>query len=149
MSMTVWNPFKEMESMLERYTQATGRGLGTSSLDTDMGLAEWSPSVDIEENDDSYMVRADLPGVSKEDIEVRLDNGVLSISGEKKVERETGKGSKQHRTERFHGTFSRRFTLPSAIDADRVNADYKHGVLSLTIPKVEIEKPKKIDIKVH
>lgn len=149
MSMTVWNPFKEMESMLERYTQATGRGLGTSSLDTDMGLAEWSPSVDIEENDDSYMVRADLPGVSKEDIEVRLDNGVLSISGEKKVEKETGKGSKQHRTERFHGTFSRRFSLPSAIDADRVNADYKQGVLSLTIPKVEVEKSKKIDIKVH
>ncbi len=149
MNMTVWNPFREMESMLERYTQATGRGPGTSSFNTDLGFAEWSPTVDIEENDDSFMVRADLPGVSMDDIEVRLDNGVLSISGEKKVEKETGKGSKQHRTERFQGTFSRRFTLPGAIDADRVNADYKHGVLSLSIPKVEVEQPKKIDIKAH
>lgn len=149
MNMTVWNPFREMESMLERYTQATGRDPGTSSFSTDQGFAEWSPTVDIEENDDSFMIRADLPGVSKDDIEVRLNNGVLSISGEKKVEKETGKGSKQHRTERFHGTFSRRFTLPSAIDADRVNADYKHGVLSLSIPKVEVEEPKKIDIKAH
>lgn len=149
MNMTVWNPFKEMESMLERYTQATGRGLGTGKLDTDMGLTDWSPTVDIEENDDSFMIRADLPGVSKDDIEVRMDNGVLCISGEKKVETETGKDTRQHRTERFHGSFSRRFTLPSAIDADRVNADYKHGVLTLNIPKVEDEKPKTIDIKVH
>ena len=85
--------------------------------------------------------------LAKDDIEVSLDNGVLSISGEKKVEKETGKDSKVHRTERFHGTFLRRFTLPSAIDADRVNADYKDGVLSLSIPKVETENPKKIDIK--
>ena len=149
MNMTVWNPFKEMENMLERYTQATGRGLGTANPETELGFAEWSPTVDIEENDDAYMIRADLPGVSKDDIEVRLDNGVLCISGEKKVEKETGKGSKVHRTERFHGTFERRFTLPGSIDVDRVNADYKQGVLSLSIPKIETEKPKTIDIKVH
>lgn len=149
MNMTVWNPFSEMENMLERYTQATGRSMGTTDPQTELGLAEWSPTVDIEENDDAYMIRADLPGVSKDDIEVRLDNGVLCISGEKKVEKETGKGSKVHRTERFHGTFERRFTLPGSIDADRVNADYKQGVLSLSIPKVETEKPKTIEIKGH
>lgn len=148
MNMTVWNPFKEMENVLDRYTHATGRGLGTSGLD-DMGFTEWSPTVDIEENDDSYMILADLPGVAKDDIEVRLENGVLSISGEKRVDKETGKGTRQHRTERFHGSFSRQFTLPSAIDADQVSADYKDGVLSLAIPKVEEEKRKSIDIKVH
>ena len=147
MDMTVWNPFREMENMLERYTQATGRSMANS--ETGLGFTEWSPSVDIEENDDTFMIRADLPGVSKDDIEVRLDNGVLCISGEKKVEKETGKGTKVHRTERFHGTFERRFTLPGSIDAGRVKADYKQGVLSLSIPKIESEKPKTIDIKVH
>lgn len=149
MNMTVWNPFKEMENMLERYTQATGRGLGKTGMGTELGFTDWSPTVDIEESGDAYLIRADLPGVAKDDIEVNLENGVLSISGEKKVEKETGKGTRQHRTERFHGTFSRRFTLPSAIDAERVNADYKNGVLTLSIPKLEEEKSKKIDIKVH
>lgn len=149
MNMTVWNPFREMENMLNRYTHATGRGLDTMGLDTDMELTEWAPTVDIKENDDSYMILADLPGVAKDDIDVRLDNGVLSISGEKHVDKETGKGTRHHRTERFHGSFSRRFTLPSTIDAEKVNADYKDGVLTLAIPKVEEEKRKSIDIKVH
>jgi len=149
MNMTVWNPFKEMENMLERYTQATGRGLGTGSSDSELALAEWSPTVDIEESDDNYMIRADLPGVAKDDIDVHLENGVLSITGEKRVDKETGKGTKQHRTERFRGSFSRSFTLPATIDADKVNADYKDGVLTLAIPKVEAEKPKAIEIKVH
>jgi len=149
MNMTVWNPFREMENMLERYTQATGRGLSASNSDSDLGMPEWSPTVDIEENDDNFKVTADLPGVKKDDIEVRLDNGVLSITGEKRVDKETGKGTRQHRTERFRGTFSRRFSLPSSIDADKVNADYKDGVLTLAIPKVESEKPKSVEIKAH
>ena len=149
MNMSVWNPFREMENMLERYTQATGRGMDVGGTDSELGFAEWSPTVDIEENDDNFTIRADLPGVAKDDIEVRLDNGVLSISGEKRIDKETGKGTKQHRTERFRGSFSRRFTLPTSIDADKVNADYKDGVLSLAIPKLETEKPKAIDIKVH
>ena len=147
MNMTVWNPFKEMENMLERYTHATGRSM--ANPETGLDFTEWSPTVDIEENDDAYMIRADLPGVTKDDIEVRLDNGVLCISGEKRVEKETGKGTKVHRTERFHGSFERRFTLPGSIDADHVKADYEQGVLSLSIPKIETEKPKTIDIKVH
>ena len=150
MDMTVWNPFKEMENMLDRYTQATGRGLqGIGSIDASLGIADWSPTVDIEENDDNYTIRADLPGVPKDDIKVSLEKGVLSISGEKRVDKETGKGTKHHRTERFRGSFSRRFTLPATIDADKVNADYKDGVLTLSVPKVESEKPKAIEIKVH
>jgi len=147
MNMTVWNPFKEMESMLERYTQATGRGIADG--DAELGFAEWSPTVDIEESDDSFLIRADVPGVDKKDIEVRLDNGVLSITGEKQVEKETGKGTKRHRTERYHGSFARRFTLPTSIKADKVDASYRDGVLSLLIPKAEEAKPKSIDIKVH
>ena len=147
MNMTVWNPLREIENMLDRYSQATGRSIANS--DTDLGFAEWSPTVDIEEDDNNYLIRADVPGVDKKDIEVRLDNGVLSITGEKKVEKETGKGSKQHRTERYCGSFSRRFTLPTTIKSDKVDASYKDGVLSLKIPKAEEAKPKAIEIKIH
>ena len=148
MNMTVWNPFREMENMLERYTHATGRGLG-SDIDTDLNFAEWSPTVDIEESDTCYLIRADVPGVDKKDIDIRLENGVLSITGEKHVEKETGKGTKHHRTERYNGCFARRFTLPAQVKSDKVDATYRHGVLSLMIPKAEESKPKAIDIKVH
>ncbi len=147
MNMTVSNPLREMENMLERYNLATGRSIANN--DTDFSIAEWSPTVDIEEDDNSYLIRADVPGVDKKDIDVRLDNGVLSITGEKKVEKVTGKGSKQHRTERYCGSFSRRFTLPIGIKSDRVDASYKDGVLTLKVPKVENAKPKSIEIKIH
>jgi HSP20 family protein len=123
MNMTVWNPLREMENMLERYNLATGRSI--TNNDTDFSIAEWSPTVDIEEDDNNYLIRADVPGVDKKDIDVRLGNGVLNITGEKKVEKETGKGSKQHRTERYCGSFSRRFTMPTAIKSDKVDASYK------------------------
>lgn len=145
MDMQVWNPFQEFENLLERYSK--GGGL-SKRLDTDISFADWSPSVDIEEEDDKYLIKADLPGVDKKDIEVKLEGGVLSIRGEKHTETETGKGTKRHRTERFHGTFARSFTLPDAVKADKVDASYKDGVLKLSIPKAEEAKPKSIDIKV-
>jgi len=147
MNMQVWNPFQEFENMLERYSKSGMSNLG-KQMSTDLSFADWAPSVDIEEEDDKYLIKADLPGVDKKDIEVKLENGVLSIRGEKKTEKETGKGTKHHRTERFHGTFARSFTLPDAVKPDQVDAAYKDGVLSLTIPKAEESKPKSIDIKV-
>ena len=147
MNMTVWNPFKEMENMLERYTHATGRDLANG--ENGLGFVEWSPTVDIEESDDSYLIKADVPGVDKKDIDVRLENGVLSITGEKQVEKETGKGTQRHRTERYSGSFARRFTLPGGVKEDKVDATYRDGVLSLLIPKAEEAKPKSIGIKVH
>ena len=149
MNTTIWNPIREMENLLNRYTQPTGRGFRAGDVDTEVSFAEWSPTVDIEENDESFLIRADIPGVDKKDIDVRLDNGVLSITGEKQVEKESGDGTKHHHTERYRGTFARRFTLPTAIKADKVVALYKDGVLSLTILKADEAKPKAIDIKVH
>ncbi len=147
MSKQLWNPFEEFENMLERYSKSGMSNIG-KQMNTDLGFADWSPSVDIEEEDDKYLIKADLPGVDKDNIEVKLENGVLSIRGEKHTEKETGKGTKRHRTERFHGTFARSFTLPDAVKADSVEASYKDGVLSLVIPKQEEVKPKSIDIKV-
>lgn len=149
MSKQLWNPFEEFENLLDRYSRAGGRDLRKMS-DSDLSFADWAPSVDIEEEDDKYLIKADLPGVDKKDIEVNLENGVLSIRGEKHVEKETGKkDSKRHRTERFHGTFARSFTLPSEVMADKVEATYKDGVLNLVIPKAEESKPRSIEIKVH
>ena len=143
MNMQVWNPFQEFENLMERYNKSGGK-----NLSNDLSFADWSPSVDVEEDEDKYVIKADLPGVDKKDIDVKLENGVISIRGEKKTEKETGKGTKRHRTERFHGTFARSFTLPDAVMEDKVDASYKDGVLLLTIPKSEEVKPKSIDIKV-
>ena len=148
MNMQVWNPFQEFENLLERYNKGGGSRLG-KQLETEMSFADWAPSVDIEENEDKYVIKADLPGVDKKDIDVKLENGVLSIRGEKRIEKESGKDTKHHRRERFHGTFSRSFTLPDAVDADAVDASYRDGVLSLHIPKKEEAKPRAIDIKVN
>ena len=147
MNKQLWNPFEEFENMLERYSKSGASNIG-KQMNTDMSFADWSPSVDIEEEDDKYLIKADLPGVDKENIDVKLENGVISIRGEKHTEKETGKGTKRHRTERFHGTFARSFTLPDAVQDERVDASYKDGVLSLVIPKAEEAKPKSIDIKV-
>lgn len=146
MNMQVWNPFQEFENLLERYNKS-GSSMA-KRLDTDLSFADWAPSVDIEESDDEYLIKADLPGVDKKDIKVKLENGVLSIRGEKTTEKETGKGTRRHRSERFHGSFARSFTLPDAVKADKVDANYKDGVLVLTIPKADESKPKAIDIKV-
>ena len=147
MNMQVWNPFQEFENLLERYNQG-GRRLSRGS-ESDMSFADWAPSVDIEEAADKYVIKADLPGVDKKDIDVKLENGVLSIRGEKNVEKESGKDTRHHRRERFHGTFARSFTLPEAVQADGVDASYRDGVLTLHIPKKEEAKPRSIDIKVN
>jgi len=145
MNMQVWNPFQEFEGLLDRYNRSGGL---SKKLDSEMSFADWSPSVDIEEEDGKYVIKADLPGVDKKDIEVKFEGGVLSIRGEKQTETETGKGTKRHRTERFHGSFARSFTLNDAVDAAKIDASYKDGVLSLSIPKNKAARPKSIDIKV-
>jgi len=147
MNMQLWNPFEEFENLLDRYNKSGGKNL-SKQYGTDLSFADWAPSVDIEEAEDKYVIKADLPGVDKKDIDVKLENGVLSIRGEKQTEKETGKGTKRHRTERFHGTFARSFTLPEAVKSDKVDASYKDGVLLLEIPKAEEAKPKSINIKV-
>lgn len=147
MNMQISNPFQEFENLLARYNKGNNVGFGTQ-LGTDLSIADWAPSVDIEESEDKYVIKADLPGVDKKDIDVKMENGVISIRGEKRTEKETGKGTKRHRSERFHGTFARSFTLPDAVKDDEVDASYRDGVLLLTIPKAEQAKARSIDIKV-
>ncbi len=105
------------------------------------------PAVDLEETGDAFKITAELPGMDKKDIQITFENNVLSISGEKKAEKEI-KEENYHRLERSYGKFHRSFELPGYIDRDKIEADYKDGILHITIPKTEEAKPKQIEVKV-
>ena len=105
----------------------------------------WTPAVDVQETPEAYKLHAELPGLTKEDIQITLENNVLRLSGERKFERDVKKES-FHRIERTYGAFARSFTLPTQVDSEKVQAVFENGVLSLTIPKVEKAKPRQISI---
>jgi len=106
----------------------------------------WAPAVDIFEKDHDLVIRAELPGVNKDDIDVGIEDGVLTLRGERKREAEVEDGS-AYRLERVYGAFTRSFTLPTTVDASKIEAAYKDGVLQVTVPKLEAAKPKKVQIK--
>ncbi len=108
----------------------------------------WSPRVEISEQEDRYLVDADLPGLEKEDIKVEVEDNVLSITGERRLEEEKEEQN-YHLRERVYGKFSRSFRLPAKVDANKINASFKNGVLSLIIPKTEDAKPKQIEVNVQ
>jgi HSP20 family protein len=112
-----------------------------------MTITEWAPSVDISEDAKEWLVKADLPEVKKEDVKVTVENGLLTITGERKFEKEE-KDKKYHRIERSYGNFLRSFTLPDAADGSKVNAEFKDGVLKVHLPKSEKAKPKAEEVKV-
>lgn len=106
---------------------------------------DWSPAVDIRENEDAFLVHAELPGLSKDDVEITLENNVLKLSGERRFEKDVDE-KEYHRVERAYGTFTRAFSLPSRVDSNGVKASFADGVLTITVPKVEEAKPRKISI---
>lgn len=120
---------------------------GDILADNNFFSRDWNPAVDIVENTDNYILKAELPGMSKDDVKITLENNILTIRGEKKNEYEKKEGN-YHRVERSYGSFERSFTIPGTIKANDIDAQYKDGVLSLTLPKAEEAKPKMIDVKV-
>ncbi len=108
----------------------------------------WLPALDVQEDKDNFVVRTELPGLKREDIEVSLHDGALSISGERKAKVKQ-EGVEVHRQERYYGKFARALTLPTPVAADKITAQYKDGVLTVTLPKIEEAKPKKIDVSVN
>jgi len=105
----------------------------------------WVPPVDIQENGDAYLFHAELPGMSKDDIHITLENSVLRLSGERKFEKDAKKEN-YHRVERTYGTFTRTFTLPTQVDPEQVQAAFENGILTITVPKAEQAKPRRIAI---
>jgi len=141
MKLTPWEPFRELDDLFRRYTAPGGRSL----LHADQ--REWSPTADISETEKEYLIKAELPEVKREDVKVTLENGVITISGERKQEKEE-KSQHEIRVESMYGSFSRSFSLPENIDPAGVRAEAKDGVLRIRIPKTEAAKPKTIAIDV-
>ena len=106
----------------------------------------WSPAVDIRENDSDIRVDLELPGIKPEDVEITAENGVLTVRGEKKSERKEGEENRYHVVERTYGSFLRTFQLPQGIDEDQINAEFENGILSVRIPKAALPQPKRIQI---
>jgi HSP20 family protein len=149
-----WNPLEEMDEVRNRlggffsgFPNRMGylRSLGNGES---LKLPDWSPSVDITEDDQEYLFKADLPEMKKEDVKVVVEDGVLSISGERKVEKEEKK-KKYHRIERSYGFFERTFVVPEGANAAKIVADFKDGVLKVHLPKSPMSKPKPIEVKVQ
>ena len=132
------DPLREMEDLVRGMQRAFAAWPAKSQ--EAMTMADWSPSVDIGETDKEFLVKAELPEVKKEDIKVNVDDSTLTISGERKVEKEE-KGTKYHRVERAYGRFERAFTLPEQTDAEHITSEYKDGILTVHLPKNPQAKP--------
>jgi HSP20 family protein len=142
-----WNPMRELEDFQHRILSAfrpnsERRGNGDEPLSS----AEWMPLVDIVEDEKEYVISAELPEVGKDEVKVTMENGLLTIRGERKFERDEQK--KYHRIERFYGTFARSFALPDDGDSSSVRADFKNGVLRIRVAKSEAARPRQIEVKV-
>ncbi len=141
-----WSPFRDLVNMQKDLGHVFDSLF--SDFDSDGSIASrWAPRVDVMEHKDAYTIKAELPGVSKNDVRIVLQENVLTIRGEKKQESEQ-KDANYHRVERAYGSFERSFTLPTSVKSEKIDASYKDGILTVTLPKVEEAKPKEIEVKV-
>jgi HSP20 family protein len=164
-ALTKWNPFREMEELMEgsplgrweafpelervrnRMERLFGRWPAWPETEATLLRGEWAPRVDVVETEKEFLVKAELPEVKKEEVKVTVENGVLSITGERKLEKEE-KGKKYHRVERAYGRFERSFTLPEGTEPGKITSEFKEGVLSVHLPKNPEARPKAIEVKV-
>ena len=143
MTLTRWNPFREMEEMMNQYARGNLASPGTREVLT---TAQWTPSVDIVEDDTQYIIKVELPEVPKDDVNVQVNDGVLTITGERKHEVDD---RKRHRTERYYGRFARSFSLPDDVSDEGIEATHKDGMLYLHLAKQPKDTPRSIEIKAH
>ena len=147
---TTWNPLREMEETQNRFNPFFLAGfanrMGSGEIHS-LTVADWSPEVDISEDDRGYLLKADLPEMKKDDVKVTVEDGILSVSGERKGVKEDHK-KKFHRIERSFGTFRRSFTLPEDADSTKVTAEFRDGVLKVHLPTTRVARSKAIEVKV-
>lgn len=149
MQLTRWNPFSELDEIQHRLNQRLSRlFVERSGKIGESSFADFMPAVDIEETDTAFVVKADLPDVKKDEIKVHVQDGVLAIEGERKQKMEE-KGRTFHKIERECGRFVRRFALPTEVDAAKVHAEFKDGVLSVELPKTPAPASAMIDVKIE
>ena len=148
MAVVRWNPFQDLVSLQERMNRLFEQTLDRSRGEREVMVAgTWAPAVDIYETPESIVLQAELPGLGKDDIDIQVRDNVLTLKGERRSEKEVKEGN-YLRVERAYGGFQRAFTLPAAVQADKIRAVFKDGVLDVSIPKAEEAKPKQIKIDV-
>lgn len=144
MNLTNWEPFREAEEFMSRMTPALSRWRHETN---GKAAIQWSPTADISETDKEYVICAELPGVARDDVKLSIEDGVLTLSGERQYKKED-KTERFHRVERFQGCFARSFSLPDSADTGRIHAESHDGTLTVHIPKTAKAETKRIDIKV-
>ncbi|MGB2696509.1 MAG: Hsp20/alpha crystallin family protein [Candidatus Zixiibacteriota bacterium] len=149
MALVRWRPFRDLVSIQDEMNRLFNDFFGRvpSRFEGDLSASEWNPSVDISETKDEIVVKAEVPGMKKDDIKINLQDNVLTLKGERKQEKEE-KETNFYRMERCYGSFTRSFNLPTMVQADKIKASYKDGILNITLPKAEEVKPKQIPIEI-
>jgi HSP20 family protein len=145
-SLLNWMPFDQLATVRDEMNRLFESTLGDGIQSPDL-FGGWTPAVDLYEDKDHLIVRAELPGMTKDSIDISLHEGILTLSGERKAE-ELPEGSEAYRSERFYGRFQRSFDLPKPVEAERVQASYRDGILTVTLPKTEEAKPRQIQVNV-
>ena len=150
-TLTRWEPINDISNLSQRmdrmFEELMGRGLRRLAED-DRVRGSWSPAVNILERKDAIVITADLPGLKAEDVDVTVDNGVLTIRGERRLE-EASEGETYHRVERVYGVFERTFTLPNSVDVNTIDAKFRNGEMVVTLPKREESKPRAVKVAVE
>ena len=147
MTIVRWEPFRDLVTTPDNFNRLFNETFRRFFGEDEAVARTWAPAVDIYETDQNLVLKAELPGFDPKDVEVRVEDGMLYLKGERKFESEA-KRENYHRIERSYGAFSRTFPLPNSVNVDNVTAEYKNGVLTLTMPKREEAKPKAIKIEV-
>ncbi len=147
MAIVRWEPFRDLPTTQRDFSRLFQETFGNFFSEDALSTRTWAPAVDIYETENNLVLKADLPGVDPKDVEIKVEDGMLYLKGERKFEQEV-KEENYHRVERAYGSFARSFSLPNSIDSDKVTAEYKDGQLLLTMPKREEAKPKTIKVSV-
>jgi len=147
MTLVSWSPLREFEDLFGRFGAFPTRQIVSGNGGAGSEAAAWRPVANISETENEYLIKAELPEVPKDDVEVSVHDGVITIKGERKMET-TEENETQHRIESFYGSFARSFSLPPDVEEDAIRAESKDGVLKVHLPKAEVEKPKAIEIQV-
>ncbi len=145
--LTRWEPFRDMVTLQDRMNRLFNDQLSNFGNEESLATGSFVPAVDVYEDEQGIQLKIEVPGIEEKDIDVRLENSVLTVRGERKLEKET-KEENFRRIERRYGSFTRSFTLPNTVDAEHVKAGYDKGVLSIQLPKKEAAKPKQIKINI-
>ncbi len=147
MAIVRWEPFRDLVTTRDGFNRLINETFSRFFNDGESGSRGWAPAVDIYETDQDVVLKAELPGVDPKDLEVRVEDGTLYLKGQRKFENDV-KEENYHRVERSYGSFTRSFALPSSVNSEKAKAEYKDGLLTLTLPKREEAKPKTIQINV-